>query len=142
MGDEGKKLVGLTADIVANLVGRNVVATADLPALIRVVHSALSELGHPSMLPKSVLLRQPAVPIHRSVTPDYIVCLEDGLKFKSLKRHLWAKFGFTPQAYRERWGLAPDYPMVSANYAKARAALARHAGLGKSLRPARNRGEP
>ena len=125
--------IELTADIVSAYVSNNSVSAGDLPALIGQVHSALTRVssGHaeaPSEPPK------PAVSVKRSVTPDYIVCLEDGKKFKSLKRHLRTQYSMTPEAYREKWDLPPDYPMVAPNYAAARSQLAKQMGLGQQRR--------
>jgi len=123
--DETRKL---TVQIVATHVAHNNVATNDLPALIDQVYSALSSLGKPV---EPVLERpQPAVPMKKSVTPDYIVCLEDGKKLKMLKRHLKTAYNLTPDEYRKRWGLPADYPMVAPNYANQRSALAKTIGLG------------
>jgi len=119
--------------IVAAHVSHNAVAPADLPGLIQQVYGALTGLGQPSAQAPS--RPEPAVPIRRSVTPDYIVCLEDGKKLKMLKRHLQAAYGLSPDEYRERWGLPPDYPMVAPNYAKQRSSLAKSIGLG-TRRPA------
>ncbi|TSD82580.1 MucR family transcriptional regulator [Mycobacterium sp. KBS0706] len=128
--DETRKL---TVQIVAAHVANNNVATSDLPALIDQVYSALSGLGKPVEPVKEQ--PQPAVPIKRSVMPDYIVCLEDGRKLKMLKRHLKTAYNMTPDEYRERWGLPADYPMVAPNYANQRSALAKTIGLG-TRRPA------
>ena len=123
--DETRKL---TVQIVAAHVAHNNVATNDLPALIGQVYSALSGLGKPI---EPVQERpQPAVPIKKSITPDYIICLEDGKKLKMLKRHLKTAYDLTPDEYRERWGLPTDYPMVAPNYANQRSALAKTIGLG------------
>ncbi|MGO1080976.1 MucR family transcriptional regulator [Inquilinus sp. CA228] len=117
-----------TVQIVAAHVSHNSVAPNDLPALIEQVYGALTGLGKPST---PVQTRpEPAVPIRKSVTPDYIVCLEDGKKLKMLKRHLQAAYNMSPDEYRERWGLAADYPMVAPNYAKQRSTLAKSIGLG------------
>jgi predicted transcriptional regulator len=125
--------IELTAAIVSAYVSNNSVPTADLPALIGQVHSALTRVssGHgdtSSEPPK------PAVAVKKSITPDHIVCLEDGKKFKSLKRHLRTQYNMTPEQYREKWGLAPDYPMVAPNYAAARSHLAKQMGLGQQRR--------
>ena len=125
--------IELTAAIVSAYVSNNSVPTADLPALIGQVHSALTRVssGHgdtSSEPPK------PAVAVKKSIAPDYIVCLEDGKKFKSLKRHLRTQYNMTPEQYREKWGLAPDYPMVAPNYAAARSHLAKQMGLGQQRR--------
>ncbi|TSD88460.1 MucR family transcriptional regulator [Mycobacterium sp. KBS0706] len=118
----------LTVQIVAAHVAHNNVATNDLPALIDQVYSALSGLGKP--VEPMQERPQPAVPIKKSITPDYIVCLEDGRKLKMLKRHLKTAYNLTPDEYRERWGLPADYPMVAPNYANQRSALAKTIGLG------------
>ena len=117
-----------TAEIVAAYVSTNTVAPADLGNLIRDVHLALSGLGNPVVAPEPLV---PAVPVKKSVTSDYIVCLEDGKKFKTLKRHLAIHYGLTPQQYREKWGLPADYPMVAPAYAEARSQLAKSIGLGQ-----------
>ncbi len=124
----------LTTKIIASHVGNNMVAVGDLPKLIREVHRALATAAAATEKP------QPVVPVRKSVTRDYIICLEDGKKLKMLKRHLMTSFGLTPQAYRERWGLPADYPMVAPNYAAQRSALAKKIGLGtKSRRRGRRR---
>jgi predicted transcriptional regulator len=129
------ELVELAADIVSAYVSNNTIATGDLPGLIGAVRQALvdataSNGEAPAEEPK------PAVPIRKSVTPDYIVCLEDGKKFKSLKRHIKTHYGLSPEAYRDKWGLPRDYPMVAPNYAAARSALARKMGLRQKRRRA------
>jgi predicted transcriptional regulator len=125
----------LTAGIVSAYVANNSLQHNELPALLRAVHDALSrtvagKVEAPAEAPK------PAVAVKKSVTPDYIVCLEDGKKFKSLKRHLRTQYSMTPEQYREKWGLPADYPMVAPNYAKARSELARSMGLGQQRRKA------
>ncbi|MGX8014315.1 MucR family transcriptional regulator (plasmid) [Mesorhizobium sp. ORM8.1] len=123
-------LIELTADVVSAYVSNNPVPVADLPALIDQVHSALKgTTGGVSVAEPEAL--KPAVPIKKSVMADYIICLEDGKKFKSLKRHLSTRYGLTPDEYRAKWGLATDYPMVAPNYAAARSALAKTMGLGR-----------
>ncbi|HJP19959.1 MAG TPA: MucR family transcriptional regulator [Alphaproteobacteria bacterium] len=129
---DNAELLALTTDIVASHVANNSVNVADLPQLIQQVYGALSELGNPSQAPAAK--PKPAVNIKRSVTPDYIVCLEDGVKLKMLKRHLQTRYGMTPDEYRERWGLTADYPMVAPNYAAQRSALAKKIGLGTKRR--------
>ena len=129
---DNAELLALTTDIVASHVANNSVNVADLPQLIQQVFGALSELGNPSQAPAAK--PKPAVNIKRSVTPDYIVCLEDGVKLKMLKRHLQTRYGMTPDEYRERWALAADYPMVAPNYAAQRSALAKKIGLGTKRR--------
>jgi len=123
-------LIELTADIVAAYISNNAVDLADLPKLISDVHGSLKGLAGGEVA-KPVEELKPAVNPRRSVTPDYIICLEDGKKFKSLKRHLSAHYDMTPEQYREKWGLPADYPMVAPNYAAARSALARKIGLGQ-----------
>ena len=126
------EILSLTTNIVAAHVANNPVAVTDLPSLIREVYQTLSNVGtageHETERPT------PAVPLKKSVTPDYIVCLEDGKKLKMLKRHLKTAYNMTPEDYRERWGLAPDYPMVAPNYAKQRSKLAKQIGLGTRAR--------
>ena len=124
------ELIELAADIVSAYVTNNTVPTNDLGALINDVHQALVKAATGAVEPVKEELK-PAVPIRRSVTPEYIVCLEDGKKFKSLKRHLRTHYDLSPEEYREKWGLAPDYPMVAPNYAAARSALAKKMGLGQ-----------
>jgi predicted transcriptional regulator len=121
-----------TTEIVAAFVSNNQLPTADLPGLIQAVHRALAGIG--TAAPEPEPRKEPAVPVRRSITPDYLVCLEDGKTFKSLKRHLRTKYGMSPEEYREKWGLAKDYPMVAPNYAAARSALAKNMGLGKGGR--------
>ncbi len=126
--EDGQAILALTAQIVSAHVSNNTVASENLSALIRQVHQALANAGQAAPEPEKL---QPAVPVKRSVFPDYIVCLEDGKKLKMLKRHLQSAYNMTPDAYRERWGLPPDYPMVAPNYAERRSALARQIGLGR-----------
>ncbi len=124
--EQNSELLELTTTIVAAHVANNTVATADLPRLINTVHQALTDLGQ-----ETPPTRKPAVSIRRSVTPDYIICLDDGKKFKMLRRHLKTTYNLTPEEYRERWGLAADYPMVAPNYARQRSVLAKKIGLGR-----------
>ena len=131
----------IAAEIVAAYVSNNSIAVADLPALIGEVHSALQRIanGQTDRTPVAANLA-PAVPIRKSVTPDFIICLEDGKKFRSLKRHLKTSFGMTPDEYRAKWSLPPDYPIVAPNYAAQRSALAKASGLGQaSTRAARKK---
>jgi predicted transcriptional regulator len=122
--------IELSADIVSAYVSNNSVPAADLPALLQSIYAALTEAAQGQQEePKVELI--PAVPVKKSVTPDCIICLEDGKKFKSLKRHLRTTYDMTPEQYREKWGLPRDYPMVAPNYAKARSELARTMGLGQ-----------
>jgi predicted transcriptional regulator len=127
-----RELPTLTTQIVAAYVSNNPVPVGELPSLIRQVHSALVNVGAPAEV--SAERPQPAVPIKRSVTPDYIICLEDGKKLKMLKRHLKTAFNMTPEEYRERWELPSDYPMVAPNYATQRSRLAKQIGLGTRAR--------
>ncbi len=123
----------LTADIVSAYVSNNSVTANDLPALIGEVHAALGRLtGKVEDAPVEV--QKPAISVRKSITPDYIICLEDGKKFKSLKRHLRTQYNMTPEQYREKWGLPADYPMVAPNYAEARSKLAKEMGLGQQRR--------
>ena len=127
--DQGN-LIELTAEIVAAFVSNNAVPSGELAELIGHVHAALHRTAL-SGTEEERIPPKPAVAVRKSVTPDYIVCLEDGQKFKSLKRHLRTHYDLTPDEYRERWGLPADYPMVAPNYAKARSALAKQMGLGR-----------
>jgi predicted transcriptional regulator len=124
-------LVSMTADIVAAYVAANQVPPQDIPALIQTVYSALTEVAGGGKI--SVEAHQePAISIKKSVTADFIICLEDGKKFKSLKRHLRTRYNMSPDEYRTKWGLAHDYPMVAPNYAKERSNLAKRMGLGQA----------
>lgn len=129
----GADVTNLAAEIVSAYVSNNSVPASDLPTLIAEVHKALSSTHQSANEPEPEPLK-PAVNPKRSVFPDYIICLEDGKKFKSLKRHLRTHYDLSPEEYRERWGLAPDYPMVAPNYAAARSALAKKMGLGQQRR--------
>ena len=131
--------IQLTANIVSAYVSNNTVASAEIPNLIAQVFSALMRISSGQTAPPAEPLK-PAVAVKRSVTPEYIVCLEDGKKFKSLKRHLRTQYGITPEQYREKWGLPPDYPMVAPNYAAARSQLAKQMGLGQQRRRRKERG--
>ena len=123
------ELIGLTAQIVSAYVSKNALASGDLPSLIGDVHQALVRAsGNLEFSNRDEL--KPAVPVKKSVTPDYIVCLEDGKKFKSLKRHLRTHYKMSPEEYRAKWQLPHDYPMVAPNYAAARSQLAKKMGLG------------
>jgi len=136
---ESKEIVGqpnlieLTAEVVAAFVMHNSLQKADLPDLIVSVHGSLRQLSHPR--PAEPVRPTPAVPIKKSISPDYIISLEDGRRYKSLKRHLSGR-GLTPERYREKWGLSPDYPMVAPNYAKQRSELAKSMGLGRQPKAA------
>lgn len=127
-------LVEIAAGLVSSFVANNSVPAQDVPAIIGQVHAALAGLGRQPPTQAEAGPLKPAVPIRRSVTPDHIVCLEDGKTFKSLKRHLRTKYGLTPEQYREKWGLPSDYPMVAPSYARARSDLAKEMGLGQQRR--------
>ena len=154
--EDQNAIIEMTADIVSAYVGNNTVATSDLPALIQNIHRALTGVSaqelpalinsvHGALTQASTggaeaqaEPQEPAVSIRKSITPDYLICLEDGRKFKSLKRHLRTKYNMSPEEYRAKWGLPKDYPMVAPNYAKARSDLAKQMGLGQGGRkPAR-----
>ena len=123
-------LIELTAGVVSAYVSTNTIASGDLPGLINQIHSALHRTATGTVEPEHEPLN-PAISVKKSVTPDYIICLEDGERFKSLKRHLRTSHDLTPDEYRQKWGLAPSYPIVAPNYAKARSKLAKKMGLGQ-----------
>jgi predicted transcriptional regulator len=135
-GPSGEELLRLGTGIVAAFVSRNAVPADALPEVIRTVHQALESLSRDTA-PVAEERPKPAVSIGRSVQHDFIVCLEDGKKLKMLKRHLKTAYNMSPEAYRERWGLAPDYPMVAPNYAEQRSRLAKEIGLGTRARRGR-----
>jgi len=140
MSEENGNLIGLVADIVSAYVSNNSVPAADLPGLIATTHAAISGLGAP---PAPVVEERPTpiVSIRKSITPEFLICLEDGKKFKSLKRHLRTAYNMSPEDYRTRWGLPPDYPMVAPAYAEARSTLAKKMGLGQQRRKTPVRGK-
>lgn len=125
------ELLRLATEIVSAFVSKNSISAADLPGMIKTVHSTLTDLeqGGPAAGAQEL---NPAVPVKKSVTPEYIVCLEDGKKLKMLKRYLRSQYGLSPEEYRARWGLPADYPMVAPNYAAQRSKLAKQIGLGRS----------
>jgi predicted transcriptional regulator len=131
---EESRLLEMTAQIVAAHVAHNRVPPESLPDLIRTVHSSLAGMGKPV---ESAEKQHPAVPVKKSVFPDFVICLEDGKKLKMLKRHLARHYNLTPEQYREKWGLPREYPMVAPNYAERRSALAKQIGLGRKLRTAK-----
>lgn len=142
MVEDENQLLAMTADIVSAFVSKNSIAADNVAGLIASVHASLLAISQPveEVVPEP---KEPAVPVRKSITPDYIICLEDGLKFKSLKRHLRTKYDMSPEDYREKWGLAKDYPMVAPNYAAARSQLAKTMGLGVGGRqPAKAVGRP
>lgn len=133
--DDSLVLIDRAATIVGAYVGNNSVPTGELPKLIIDVHAALVRVNGTQVTPEpAVEPQRPAVPIKKSVTSDFIICLEDGKKFKSLKRHLRTHYDLSPEEYREKWGLPADYPMVAPNYAEARSNLAKNMGLGQQRR--------
>jgi MucR family transcriptional regulator, transcriptional regulator of exopolysaccharide biosynthesis len=125
--------IELTAEIVSAYVSNNTVPAGEIPSLINQVHAALARVSGKSGDAPAEPLR-PAISVKKSITPEYIVCLEDGKKFKSLKRHLRTQYNMTPEQYREKWSLGADYPMVAPNYAAARSQLAKQMGLGQQRR--------
>jgi len=133
LSDDNQVTVDLVAEIVSAFVSHNSVPTSDLPALIASTHAALAGLGKeaPPVVEEKLV---PAVSVKKSITPDFLICLEDGKKFKSLKRHLRTAFDMTPEQYRTKWSLPPDYPMVAPAYAEARSTLAKKMGLGDKRR--------
>ena len=132
--------IQLTANIVSAYVSNNTVSSAEIPTLISQVYSALMRVTNGGHVATPAEPLKPAVPVKRSITAEYIICLEDGKKFKSLKRHLRTQYDMTPDQYRAKWNLAPDYPMVAPNYAAARSQLAKQMGLGQQRRRRRDRG--
>jgi len=126
--------IELAAEIVSAYVSNNSVPSSDLPGLINEVYAALLRVGGSGAAPAPAEPPKPAVAVRKSVTNDHIICLEDGKKFKSLKRHLRTQYGLSPEEYREKWALPADYPMVAPNYAKARSNLAKQMGLGQQRR--------
>ena len=131
--DTSGSFIELTADIVSAYVSNNSVSAGEIPSLINQVHAALMRVsaGQSDAQPEPL---KPAISVKKSITPDHLVCLEDGKKFKSLKRHLRTQYNMTPETYREKWGLPADYPMVAPNYAAARSQLAKQMGLGQQRR--------
>lgn len=135
MSDAGaKNFIELTASIVSAYVGNNPTPAAEIPNLISQVHGALMRVSSGRTETAPLEPAKPAVPPKKSIAPDYLVCLEDGKRFKSLKRHLRTQYNMTPEQYREKWGLPADYPMVAPNYAVARSQLAKQMGLGQQQR--------
>jgi len=130
------QFIELATDIVSAYVSNNSVGAGDLPTLIKDVYGALSRVTNgDATVPAEAA--KPAVPVKKSITPDYIICLEDGKQFKSLKRHLRTQYGLSPEQYREKWNLGTDYPMVAPNYAAARSKLAKQMGLGQQRKKRR-----
>jgi predicted transcriptional regulator len=135
------QLIEMTADIVSSFVSKNKMGVTELTVLISQVHAALTAAGKGKSEAEPEKL-EPAVPIKSSVKPDHIICLEDGKKFKSLKRHLKSSFGMTPDEYRKKWGLSYDYPMVAPAYAAKRSELAKSMGLGNMRQKAEKAAKP
>ena len=133
---ENAELIELTSEIVSAYVSNNSVPASELPQLINEVYIALTRVGTITV-EASVEPPKPAISVKKSINPDFIICLEDGKKFKSLKRHLRTQYNMSPEQYREKWGLPPDYPMVAPNYAEARSQLAKKMGLGQQRRKRR-----
>ena len=131
MSENNNELIQLSADVVAAYVSNNSVPVADLPALIASTYGALRNLGNAEVVAPVTEKPSPAISIKKSITPDAIICLEDGKKFKSLKRHLRTAYDMSPEEYRAKWGLPADYPMVAPAYAEARSQLAKKMGLGQ-----------
>ena len=125
------EILELTTEVISAYVSNNLVTTGDLPSLIQEVYKTMSIVGSE---PISTERLRPAVPVNKSIFPDYIICLEDGKKLKMLKRHIMSSYSLSPKEYRDRWGLAADYPMVAPNYAKHRSHLAKKIGLGTKPR--------
>ena len=134
---ENDTTIGHVAHIVAGYLSRNSVSLAELPTVISTVHQAVANMGGTAAVAAVAEPLKPAVSLKKSVTPDYLICLEDGKKLKMLKRHLKTSYNMTPEAYRERWGLPNDYPMVAPNYAQQRSRLAKEIGLGTRARRGR-----
>ncbi len=130
------KTIQLAADIVSAYVAKNSIPMAELPGVIASVHASLTGLATGSAPPPVEPIKEPATPIKKSVTPDFIICLEDGRKFKSLKRHLRTAYGLSPEQYRAKWKLPADYPMVAPAYAAKRSAMAKSMRLGQQRRKA------
>jgi predicted transcriptional regulator len=130
----GKNFIDLTATIVSAYVSNNPTPASEIPGLIGQIHTALLRLSAGRVETPPLEPAKPAVSVKKSMTPDYLVCLEDGKRFKSLKRHLRTQYNMTPEQYRDKWGLPTDYPMVAPNYAVARSQLAKQMGLGQQRR--------
>jgi predicted transcriptional regulator len=146
MTDENTKpeadLIELTTDIVAAYVSNNPLPAGELPQLIADIHAAIAGVAAGAVPQQAEEKPVPAISVRKSVTPDFLICLEDGKKFKSLKRHLATHHGLTPEEYRQRWNLPADYPMVASNYSAARSAMAKSIGLGRKPAPAPEPAKP
>jgi len=139
-GRDGDALLTYAVEVVSAYVANNPAPATELPALPQSVHAALQRLAAgESAVDPALATRAPAAQVRKSITPDFLICLEDGRRFKSLKRHLRTAYGMTPEDYRAKWGLGPDYPMVAPNYAKTRSTLAVQMGLGQKSAAASRR---
>ncbi|WP_296815774.1 MucR family transcriptional regulator [Brevundimonas sp.] len=137
--DDKSEIIEMTTHIVSAYLGNNRIHAAEVPSLIQIVHRARASVATgEDTTPQAP--QEPAVSVRKSITPDFLICLEDGRKFKSLKRHLRTKYDMSPEEYRAKWGLPKDYPMVAPNYAKARSDLAKQMGLGQGGRKPARRG--
>ena len=130
---KGVDLLTLTSDIVAAYVSNNPIPVSELPAVIKSIHSTLGNLNGTASLTELAVDQKPAVPIKKSITAEYLVCLEDGKRLKMLKRYLRSRYGLSPEQYRTKWGLPPDYPMVASDYAALRSDFAKKNGLGRPV---------
>jgi len=136
-------LIEMTTEIVSAFVSNSSLSASDLPALIHQIHKTLSDISTGAEAESAAPALTPAISVKKSITPDFLICLEDGRKFKSLKRHLRTKYDLTPEQYRAKWNLPKDYPMVAPNYAAARSNLAKQSGLGQGGRkPAAKTAKP
>jgi predicted transcriptional regulator len=135
-------LVAKTSNVAVAFLSRNKVSAAEIPSVLQMIYSAFSEVAGSGTAAKIAASPTPAVPVRRSITPDYLISLEDGIKYKSLKRHLRTRYGMTPDEYRAKWGLPDDYPMVAPNYRAARSALAKKSGLGGRGRSSKKANAP
>ncbi len=133
-----EEMMRMTTEVVSAYVGNNMLAPAQIPDVIKTVYGSLADLSAQGRLGDQEPLK-PAVPIRRSITPDFIICLEDGKKLKMLKRHLRTNYGLTPDEYRAKWSLPADYPMVAPNYAKQRSEFAKRIGLGRKTQGRRKK---
>jgi len=130
---KGADILKLTSDIVAAYVGNNPIPVSELPAVIKSVHNTLGNLNGTASLTELAADQKPAVPVKKSITADYLICLEDGKRLKMLKRYLRSRYGLSPEQYRTKWGLPTDYPMVASNYAALRSDFAKKNGLGRPV---------
>lgn len=139
MDSKNSDLLKLASDIVAAYVSNNPLPVSELPGVIKSVHATLGSLNGVAAGPEINTDQKPAVPVKKSMTPDYLICLEDGKRLKMLKRYLRSRYGLSPDQYRTKWGLPPDYPMVASNYAARRSEFAKKIGLGRPAAAAKGR---